>query len=249
MIREIETWAQDVRGSVFISDEKEALLAAWAAGRAVIAVEDGEEGRFMGLPFPYVVPRWEDVTEEVAGLVLCRKLNLPWEIAKTRRLVIRELVLEDGNRIPLEEDLRDEELLFRDPEWLKPYIQGQYPFYEYGTWALCLKSGGLLAGLGGVSLPRLSPELSQALDPAREYLELGYRIFQPYRGRGLGLEACLGIKDYVQDVFGCSLCALIEEKNQASRRIAESLGMKAAASESIQTDSGSWQRRLLYVQT
>lgn len=233
--------------SIWISDEPQALLAAQAAGRAVVAVEGGQEGRFFGFPIPYVVPSWEDVTPKLLELVLRRHLNLPWLIGKTDRLLIRELTPEDGNRIPAGEELSEAEELFRSPEKLRVYCKAQYGFYEYGTWALCLRENGRLAGLAGLSQPRLPEELERELDPDRFYLELGYRIFAPFRGRGLAGEACREIIAYGRDVLDCSFCALIEEKNQASRQTARGLGMKAIAHKQVRKATGSWTRLLLYV--
>ena len=89
MVREIEVLAEEVRHTVIISDAPWALLAAKAAGRAVIGVEPGEEAegeagqRLASAPLPiapelarYIVPGWEYVTEELAELlraVTCRE--------------------------------------------------------------------------------------------------------------------------------------------------------------------------------
>ena len=81
---------------VVISDEPEALLAAKAAGRAVVAVDASLGTAAMagskdipGLPgdalrgVSYAVPDFADATEELADLVLRRHLGLPWQIGET----------------------------------------------------------------------------------------------------------------------------------------------------------------------
>lgn len=122
-------------------------------GRAIIGVEQKAGGA--SLPAArYIVPGWEFVTEELAGLVLRRHLGLPWTIGVTERLLIRELTMGDREAIPVSE-LKAGEAMFGDPEMLRAYIGGQYGFYEYGTWAILERDSGHLAGLAGVSQPRL----------------------------------------------------------------------------------------------
>ena len=301
MVREIEVLAEEIRHTVIISDEPEALLAAKAAGRAVIGVEpcgaaEGEAEPGMTLaPAPgrinpdiarYIVPGWEFATEELAELVLRRHLGLPWTIGVTDRLVIRELTRADAERVPQQEALSVEEELFRDPEKLAVYIKGQYGFYEYGTWALVRKDDGALVGLAGVSQPRLPEglagvsqprlpeELAGILEAAAmetilaeaasierpsvetiaqppvcpsDFLELGYRIFSPYRRQGYALEACREILEYTHEVLGCRVCAVIRAENKASCRLAERLGMEQLSMHALTgTDSGSSQPLLLY---
>lgn len=290
MVREIEVLAEEIRHTVIISDEPEALLAAKAAGRAVIGVEpcgaaEGEAEPGMTLaPAPgrirpdiarYIVPGWEFATEELAELVLRRHLGLPWTIGVTDRLVIRELTRADAERVPQQEALSAEEELFRDTEKLEVYIKGQYGFYEYGTWALVRKDDGAFVGLAGVSQPRLPAELAGILEeeaamgailaatapierpsvetiaqpPAcpSDFLELGYRIFSPYRRQGYALEACREILEYTHEVLGCRVCAMIRAENKASCRLAECLGMEQLSMHTLTgTDSGSSQPLLLY---
>ena len=237
MVKEMEICADGLRRTIVISDEPEALLAAKADGRAIIGVEQ----KAGGAPLPaarYIVPGWEFVTEELADLVLRRHLGLPWTIGVTERLLIRELTMGDREAIPVSE-LKAGEAMFGDPEMLRAYIGGQYGFYEYGTWAILERDSGHLAGLAGVSQPRLPEALEQRLNahiagccPGQAFLELGYHIFRPYRRKGYALEACREILDY-------------------TRRLAERLGMKplTPGGEFMETDSGSSEPLLLYAES
>ena len=249
---------------VVISDEPEALLAAKAAGRAIIGVE-GNGNKWNITCAHYIIPDFMSASRELAELVLRRHLGLPWTIGTTGRLLIREFVKEDAGRIP-EEEYGVEEKVFRSPELLAHYIEKQYGFYEYGTWALEEKGSGALVGMAGVSNPRLSKDmegmlsrfeaalsgaidsgaaLSGAIDsgaalsgasysgpdkqgqePCLPWLELGYHIFRPFRHMGYAREAAAAIRDYAHEVLGARLCAMIQTKNQASRAVAEGLGME-----------------------
>lgn len=259
MVKEIQVRAEGICTTVVLSDEPEALLAAKAAGRAIVGVEEMTPGgdwemSVRGLAWvPYIAPGWEYATEELAELAARRFLGLPWIIGETERLMIRELRAEDCDLILPEEELSAAEELFRDEEKLKAYIQTQYSFFEYGIWAVLRREDGRLVGLAGVDRPRLPEELEQSLDAGSgglPFLELGYRIFAPYRRRGYAAEACREILEYTREVLGCRACALIAEENKASRRVAESLGMELVPGHGKirGTDSGSSGQLLLYVQ-
>ena len=162
--------------------------------------------------------------------------------------------MEDRFQIPQSEGLSQEERMFCSEEGLGAYIRGQYRFCEYGIWALVKREDNRLAGLGGVTQPRLPWEFQEALEDYRrqvkmqgqewEVLELGYRIFASERRKGYATEACSIILSYCRQVLSCRVCALIEEKNQASRRLAENLGMKTLAVMEARNESS--EKLLLY---
>ena len=80
MVIEYRIQLDGVSHPVIISDEPEALLAAQAAGRAIIGVQgDGNKWYLKGVS--YVIPGFEDASRELAQLVLRRHLGLPWLIA------------------------------------------------------------------------------------------------------------------------------------------------------------------------
>ncbi len=225
--------------TVVLSDETQALLAAKAAGRAFVGVGRAGEQLPMG-EVPYVIPSFADASEELARLVLLRSLGLPWVIAETPRLTLRELVREDADRIPAGE-CSQEERVFCSRELLGTYCLRQYRFYEYGTWAVVEKRTGALAGIAGVSNPRLPAALEQQLArcaAGHPWLELGYHIFRPFRRQRYGCEAAGAIMDYSREVLGVNLCALIHANNKASRSLAERLGFEqweAQAPETLMT--------------
>ena len=227
-----------------ISDEPEALLAAKAAGRAVVGVEREGEDIWDIKGIPYVIPDIEDATDELLELVIRRHLGLPWNICRTSRLLIRELTADDAGYIP-EEEYGPQEAIFRSGETLELYRRNQYGFYEYGTWALVRREDQVLVGLAGVSNPRLAGEMEDCLDSLGQsvpWLELGYHIFLPYRQLGYCAEAVSAIAGYSHEVLQVRLCALIRRENQASRKVAEGLGMTCL----METDTQSSEGQLLY---
>ena len=223
-----------------ISDEPEALLAAKAAGRAVVGVECEGAGIWDMKGIPYVIPDIEDATDELLELVIRRHLGLPWTICRTSRLLIRELTADYACYIP-EEEYGPQEAIFRSRETLELYCRNQYGFYEYGTWALVRREDQVLVGLAGVSNPKLAREMEEclySLGQSVPWLELGYHIFLPYRQRGYCEEAVSAIAGYSHEVLGVRLCALIHRENQPSRKVAEGLGMTCRMATDPQSSEG-----------
>lgn len=245
MVQERTVLIGDQSYVVVVSDQIEALLAAQAAGRAVLGIEEENQWNLKGIP--YVVPSEEAVTEELLELVLRRYLGLPWLICRTERLTIRELTKEDVFHIPKKE-WRQQEAVFYHPDSLASYIENQYRFYEYGIWAVVHRRTGQLIGLAGVSNPGLPEEMEAYLDKMKNtlWLELGYHVFRSWRRKGYGREAAAAVMDYSHQVLEARLCALINRDNGASLQLAERLGMNAVMKGSF--PFGEQQEGILYTE-
>lgn len=200
---------------VLISDEKEALLAAKAAGRAIIGIWRPEQPMDEISAADYVVECCEDVTETYLERVARRHLGLPWHICETERLELREMFADDFDEVWLNQI----GLGFGSVEELQAYTKHQYRFYEFGFWALVEKESGLLVGVAGLKVPETD------LPESGELLELGYHIFPHFRRRGYAREACLAILRYGREELGVSsFLARIAPENTASRELARQLG-------------------------
>lgn len=151
-----------------------------------------------------------------------RFLNIPWTITETKRLIIREQTLDDIDRLyeiySDPDTTRYTEALYQEREdeirYMKDYISNQYRFCEFGVWALEDKQTGTLVGRAGISLREEFDEC-----------ELGYVLAREYRGKGITLEACKAILDYMKEEFdlGC-VQALSVKENVASTRLLGRLG-------------------------
>ena len=217
MIEERSVFLEGKMFKAVISDELFLLREAMEAGKAVIGLEDGKDqpGSVHLYGIPYVILSMEDATPVFVERVVRRHAGLPWEICRTKRLLIRELTPEDASQIPAEE-YAAREAVFRDRASLACYCQNQYPFYEYGTWALVGRDDGCLVGLAGVNNPRLPEEMEAVLEGRQgseenqmPWLEIGYHIFRPYRQMGYCREALEAIAAYSHEELGARLCALI----------------------------------------
>lgn len=85
--------------------------------------------------------------------------------------------------------------------------------YGYCRWPMILKADGRLAGFCGFT-------------PADDGAEMGWRLASEHWGRGLATEAARAVLAYGFDRFGFRrVIAAVQSANQASRRVAEKLGM------------------------
>ncbi len=153
----------------------------------------------------------------------CRKAGLPVKIAETKRLLIRETVLEDVPKLyeirqqpgmsdyvePMQPTLQEE------MEFMEAYIHHMYAFYDFGLWTVLERENGRIVGRAG-----LFP--SKFLD---EGVELGYMVAVERQRRGYALECGRAILDYASDVLDLpEVHVLIHIRNRASIRTAGRLG-------------------------
>ena len=202
-----EVTVEGIRYPVTVSDDNEALLAAAAAGRAIIGIWDPSV-RPLGAGFDaclYLVCEMEAADDMLLEKAVRRQYGLPWIIAQTKRLLIREFTKDD----PLEAESADDgDGVFSDRARREDYIDNQYRFHECGLWALVLKKSGLIIGKAGITAGALG-------DP----------IYGPFRGRGYAFEACSAILGYAEEELGLRHVRIkTGEGNEASVRLAEALG-------------------------
>ena len=217
---------------ILITDEKEALLAAKAAGGAIVGLwrpgMNMEELSGAG----YVVEDLDDLTEEYLERVARRHLGLPWKICETEHLLIREMFGDDFDEIWEHKIGRG----FQTVEEFYAYTKNQYAFYEFGFWAVVEKKTGALAGVAGLTVPAGDesgdPEMETLFLTAEEgdgrgteTLELGYHMFPVFRRKGYGRESCEAILKYGREtLLAGRFLVRIRKGNEASKRLAESLG-------------------------
>lgn len=91
-----------------------------------------------------------------------------------------------------------------------------YQKYGYGRWACILKSEQRLIGMAGLKY----------LDDVQD-VDLGYRFFPAYWGRGLATEAARLVLDYGFTKLGLEhVLGLVDPANVASVRVLVKLGMR-----------------------
>ena len=119
---------------VTISSEQEVLSAAYAAGGAILGLWDKTRSGQSLSPADYVVECMEDVDEEFLERVVRRRFHLPWLIAETKRLIIREFTVEDAAHMAAGEAGPGDDIFAAVRNW--PHIStASTGSFEYGIWA------------------------------------------------------------------------------------------------------------------
>lgn len=153
----------------------------------------------------------------------CRKAGIPVRIAETKRLLIRETVLDDApkfyeiRRRPGMGDYMEpmRPTLEEELEFMKAYIGHMYAFYDFGLWTVLEKESGRVVGRAGLFPSKM----------LEEGVELGYLIAPERQRRGYAVECGRAILEYAFHVLDLSeVHALIDVRNLASVRTAQRLG-------------------------
>ncbi|MGD9892477.1 MAG: GNAT family N-acetyltransferase [Dehalococcoidia bacterium] len=154
--------------------------------------------------------------------------NPPALLIETPRLLLRSMVERDIDHL-----LRT----FGDPkvmaafesepfdrpqmeQWVRRNLEHQ-DRYGYGLFTLVLKANGLVIGDCGLEHTGVSSAMES---------ELGYDLCSDYWGQGLATEAATAVREFAFDMQDIPrLIAFIRRGNEASRRVAEKVGMHLEA--------------------
>ena len=149
--------------------------------------------------------------------------HLPWTILNTERLILREMTVDDVDRLyeiyagegiteytePLYKD-RQQEI-----EYTRDYIRNMYEFCGYGLWLVVEKDGGRIVGRAGITG-------REGYDEA----ELGYVIERERQGRGYASEACRAIVLYAKELGMNGLNCFVCPGNVPSEKLCKLLGFE-----------------------
>ena len=231
LVNLINSMSISKRSLFIITDSKNALMYASDQGIANAAVfAKGGENRDLSGAL-YCIEDIGFMDHARINRMWQRHHKIPWTIATTDRLVIREQTMEDIDSLyklyddddirrfvePLYEDRKKEE------EYLRDYIDNQYRFYEYGLWALTLKDTGELIGRAGIG----SRE-------GYDIPELGYVIGKRFRRKGYATEALRAIIVYGCEELGFDrYMAFTSQRNIPSVKLLERMGFLRAGCDEI----------------
>jgi RimJ/RimL family protein N-acetyltransferase len=146
------------------------------------------------------------------------------KIIETKRLYLRQFEKYDIK--DLKEFLQDIQVMyayehaFTDEEvdnWFNNNRK-RYDTLGFGLWAIIRKDTNEFLGDCGLTMQKVEDD---------DVLELGYHLKKKYWHNGYAMEAALACKDYAFNKIGAKkLYAIIRENNEASKHLAECLGMK-----------------------
>ena len=146
-------------------------------------------------------------------------------ILETQRLFLRHQIIEDLDDLwalycdpeitrYIPDAPRSREEAKEELEW---HMNGHPRFPELGLWATIHKETGRFIGRCGL--------LPWEIDGQQE-VEVAYTITREYWGQGLATEAAQAILHYgFEKLERSRLICLIEPENEASKRVAEKIGM------------------------
>lgn len=197
--------------------------ARYAASQIPYVVWLNEKNRNQRFPDgAYCVENLSDIDAGYLDRVYRRFHNIPWDIAETPRLRIREIAVGD---VPQLYELYSDasvtqymEPLFAEPEqemsYTRDYIKNVYGFYGFGMWVLESRESGRIIGRAGL-------EYKEGF----EGLELGFMLGVTYQHKGYAYEACSAILSYgIEQLGQRTYCSFINEHNEASIHLCERLG-------------------------
>lgn len=213
---------RDILGTLIFTDCPDTARTLLAAGNMVLLIltEENRSADLSGIP--YCAQNPEELDAAYLHRVCQRFHHLPWQIAETARLRIREMTEADLAALyTLYEDAeaaRFLDALSEDREaerqTLRAYLTSMYGFWGFGLWILEEKATGKVIGRAGFCLPE-----------DREGPELGFLIHRDYRRQGYALEACRAILRCGREELGFTeIFAASHAQNTASQALLLKLG-------------------------
>lgn len=211
--------------ALVIEDSTLGTQAAKAASIPCIGYINPNSGRQDLIAAFLVTDDFHALNYEYMERTLMRYLGLPVTIKETKRLIIRELSVED---------IRDLYYIYQNPEVCryiegmeeyieielekhKAYIKNIYAFYNYGLWGVFSKSDKALIGRCGIQ--------NQMIDGQPE-IELSYLLDRDHWGYGYALECCQAVFHYAASELGITrIVAAVDKLNTRSCKVAQRLGM------------------------
>lgn len=171
----------------------------------------------------YVAERLDTLDKIYLDTVYSRFYQLPLTITETKRLLIREMCIDDLDSLyAVYETLKDcpyiEQLYERreEEEFTAQYIKNMYGFFGHGLWLVIRKEDCQVIGRAGIENREING------NPEKE---LGYLIGKPWQQQGYAKEACQAILAYAKELELCDTLFLCSHKqNIPSIHLAETLG-------------------------
>lgn len=213
----LEAVTGNVSGILYVTDDiTKAREMKESGGAVLIYLHEGNKEQDFSR-FSYFIEGFDDVEEEYYNKVYLREHRLPWTIAETERLIIREMTMEDKDALyalyadksvtAFMEDLpADSE---QQQEYIAEYMDKMYGLFEFGMWLVQKKDTGEV--IGRVGFQNTEEE---------DAVELGFLIAPKAQGQGYAQEACKAAMEYMARNFSyLNIYAKCHKDNIAARAV------------------------------
>ena len=217
-------------GKLYITDDAERYASLREGGPAIFL--EGDYKAPSGAD--YVIGT--DALSDTAYLhrAFCHMAGIPYVIAETERLIIRESAPSDAPEL-LRIYEEEKDAAFRSggeelsEDGLSAYIKNMYGFYGFGLFTVLSKESGHIIGRVGFSFE------DDAGSP-----ELGFIIEKSMRGRGYAYEAATAAIKYMRvELEIDELSARVSESNVASLKLLSRLNREYGINIIITKEEGS----------
>ena len=208
--------------SYIITDSQEGIDFAFDNSIGYVFLENDEPANTVNAQC--IIQGLMEVDYDFIHKMYQRRHNIPWTILSTKRLTLREMTVNDVDRmyeIYAGEGIADYiEPLFADRmeeiEYTKDYIKNVYEFCGYGLWLVVENSTGRVVGRAGIVN-------REGYDDA----ELAYVIERDRQRMHYALEVCQAIIDYAREYLCMkALNCFVQVDNTASVSLCERLGFE-----------------------
>ena len=214
---------QPAAGELYLTDCPELVRRLAGGNCRILLYLTGKTRRLSMTEYPYAVEDLEKIDAGYLEGIYRRIEGEPWEILRTKRLLVREQREEDLDSLYeiyahpdmtayMEGLAADRE---EERERLRSYIRTVYPLYGFGLWMLEKRNGDRIGRAGFFWRERA------------ELPELGFAIKKSEQGQGYCLEACRAILEYgFGELEFSGIQALTQEKNRAAEAVLMRLGFQ-----------------------
>ncbi len=182
----------------------------------------------------YAVESPEELEAGFYDKIYRRYAGIPWEIAETKRCIIRETTVDDVDSfVKIYQDPRITRYTDafciepqKEREHVKQYIEKVYEFFGFGIWTVLWKETGEVIGRVGFEQP-YAGDAEEVEENGEELLSLGYMVARSWQGKGIAQEVCRAALDFAREELEVSkVQVVIDAKNQPSLHLAKRLGFR-----------------------
>lgn len=223
LLHESSKFPEPVKGELIVTDSQSAYEYYKLRGIEVL-IYIHEEKELDSYPkAQYLVINPEDTDYEYFERVYRRIHDIPWEIARTKRMIIRETIEEDVDEFaimykdsrmtkymePLYENIEAEK------KYAREYRDKVYACQGFGIWTLLDKKTQKCIGRAGLTYRC-----------GFDNVEIGFAIGTEYWNKGYASEAIREILAFAERENLGSVNALVMKDNAASRHVLEKFDFK-----------------------